>query len=105
MGADVSRIETFACSFVDAEGEYEFETALGLSVFFGMLGLDRFYLGYPALGLLKLMTLGFLFFGQLVDVVLIATQTVGPADGTPYKMRFTGPRITKLWANNDTYFL
>lgn len=53
---------------------YSFETALILSVFFGMFGADRFYLGYPAIGLLKFCTLGFMFFGQLVDVVLIATQ-------------------------------
>jgi TM2 domain-containing membrane protein YozV len=30
-----------------------------------MFGLDRFYLGYPAIGLLKLFTLGFVFIGQV----------------------------------------
>ncbi|XP_076322159.1 TM2 domain-containing protein 1 biscotti isoform X2 [Tachypleus tridentatus] len=55
---------------------YSFETALLLSIFLGMFGIDRFYLGYPAIGLLKLCTLGFMFLGQLVDIILIALQLV-----------------------------
>ena len=42
---------------------YSFETSLLLSIFLGMFGLDRFYLGYPAIGLLKLCTLGCMFLG------------------------------------------
>jgi hypothetical protein len=42
-----------------------FDVALGLAVFGGFLGLDRFYLGYPALGLAKLCTAGFLLFGHV----------------------------------------
>lgn len=53
---------------------YYFDTAMLLSVFLGMFGIDRFYLGYPAIGLLKFCTLGFMFVGQLVDIILIATQ-------------------------------
>ncbi|KAF6215824.1 hypothetical protein GE061_000159 [Apolygus lucorum] len=67
------------CKFTNG---YSFETALLLSIFLGMFGADRFYLGYPAMGLLKFCTLGFMFLGQLVDVILIATQVVGPADGS-----------------------
>lgn len=59
-----------------------------LSVFLGMIGADRFYLGYPAIGLLKLSTLGFFFIGQAIDVVLIALQIVGPADGTAYRTNY-----------------
>lgn len=39
-----------------------------------MFGLDRFYLGYPGIGLAKLCTLGFMFLGQLLDIILIAAQ-------------------------------
>ena len=55
--------------------DYHFDTALLLSIFLGMFGADRFYLGYPAIGLLKFSTLGFFFIGHLVDIILIATQS------------------------------
>ncbi|XP_035742627.1 TM2 domain-containing protein CG10795-like isoform X2 [Vespa mandarinia] len=82
---------------------YSFETTLLLSIFLGMFGADRFYLGYPALGLLKLSTLGFLFLGQFADVILIATQIVGPADGSHYVMPYYGAGINIVTSNNFTY--
>ncbi|KYQ49177.1 hypothetical protein ALC60_11791 [Trachymyrmex zeteki] len=82
---------------------YSFETSLLLSIFLGMFGIDRFYLGYPALGLLKLSTLGFLFLGQFADVILIATQIVGPADGSHYVMPYYGAGINIIRSNNFTY--
>lgn len=33
------------CYFIDPNNKHDFHTALALSVFFGPLGLDRFYLG------------------------------------------------------------
>ena len=80
----------------------EFETTLLLSIFLGMFGIDRFYLGYPAIGLLKFATLGFFFLGQLVDVLLIATQTVTPADGSDYVIDFYGAGLIKNVMNNET---
>lgn len=82
---------------------YSFETALLLSVFLGMFGADRFYLGYPAIGLLKFCTLGFMFLGQLVDIILIATQVVGPADGSYYVIPYYGAGIEVVRSNNWTY--
>jgi TM2 domain-containing membrane protein YozV len=82
---------------------YSFETSLLLSIFLGMFGADRFYLGYPGLGLLKFCTLGFLFFGQLADIVLIAMQVVGPADGSNYVIKYFGPKLSILHTTNDTF--
>jgi TM2 domain-containing membrane protein YozV len=82
---------------------YSFETALLLSVFFGMFGADRFYLGYPAIGVLKFCTLGFMFFGQLVDVILIATQVLRPSDGSSYVINYYGPKLTIVGADNETF--
>ncbi len=55
-------VNTVECPAV---GTHDFPTALGLSVFLGFLGIDRFYLGYPAIGLVKLFTFGFLLVGQV----------------------------------------
>ena len=68
-----------------------------------MLGMDRFYLGYHAIGLAKLCTLGFLFLGQLIDIVLIATQTLGPADGSDYVISYYGAGINVISMDNETY--
>jgi len=81
---------------------YHFDTALLLSVFLGMFGADRFYLGYPAIGLLKFSTLGFFFIGHLVDVILIASQALGPADGSHYIINYFGAGLTAVHVTNET---
>ncbi|XP_045771336.1 TM2 domain-containing protein CG10795 [Maniola jurtina] len=84
---------------------YSLEIALLLSVFLGMFGLDRFYLGYPGIGLAKLCTLGFMFLGQLLDIILIAAQVVGPSDGSAYIIPYYGAGVTVVRSDNETYLL
>jgi len=55
--------------------------ALLLSIFLGQLGVDRFYLGYIGLGVLKLLTAGGCGIWWLVDVIMIATDSLKDANG------------------------
>ncbi|KAJ3162551.1 hypothetical protein HK101_000732 [Irineochytrium annulatum] len=52
-----------------------------LSFFLGTLGIDRFYLGYVFLGLLKLLTAGGFGIWWLVDFVLILVYALPDANG------------------------
>ncbi len=61
----------------------KFMTAVLLSFFLGSLGLDRFYLGYPRLGILKLLTMGGFGFWTVFDFILIVTRQLLSADGQP----------------------
>jgi TM2 domain-containing membrane protein YozV len=64
-----------------AKEKKNFLTALILSILVGSLGVDRFYLGYVGLGILKLITLGGCGIWWLIDVILIATKSLKDADG------------------------
>ncbi|KAK2191891.1 hypothetical protein NP493_43g03052 [Ridgeia piscesae] len=81
----------------------KFSTALLLSVFLGWLGIDRFYLGYPAIGLAKFCTFGFMFVGHLIDILLIAIQAVGPSDRSDYIVDYYGPGLIRIDQDNFTY--
>lgn len=58
-------------------------TALLLSFFFGVFGVDRFYLGHVGVGLGKLFTFGGLGIWALIDFILVATKNVKDSQGVP----------------------
>lgn len=68
-------------------GGKDFLTASLLSYFLGFLGVDRFYLGYTGLGLLKLFTLGGCFIWYFIDLILILTGSLKDAKGMPLANR------------------
>ena len=57
-------------------------TAIILSILLGELGVDRFYLGYTGLGILKLITAGGFGIWWLIDLILIATGKMTAKDGS-----------------------
>ncbi len=65
-------------------GDKSFVVAIILSVLLGGLGVDRFYLGYVFLGILKLLTFGGFGIWYLIDILLIATNSLRPKKGEYY---------------------
>jgi TM2 domain-containing membrane protein YozV len=85
--------------------KYHYQTAVLLSVFLGFFGADRFYLGYFAYGLVKLCTFGVMFVGYLIDMILIITQTLEPADGSSYIVDYAQLLYPSILYNNNTFNL
>jgi len=67
-------------------GDKDWSVALLLSMFLGILGIDRFYLGYTGLGILKLVTGGGCGIWSLVDAILIAINKLPDSLGRPLRM-------------------
>uniref|UniRef100_A0A2K6EMY2 TM2 domain containing 1 n=1 Tax=Propithecus coquereli TaxID=379532 RepID=A0A2K6EMY2_PROCO len=97
---EIGFLKPISCRNVNG---YSYKVAVALSLFLGWLGADRFYLGYPALGLLKFCTVGFCGIGSLIDFILISMQIVGPSDGSSYIIDYYGTRLTRLSITNETF--
>ena len=67
--------------------EKEWLVALLLSFFVGGLGVDRFYLGYVGLGVLKLVTFGGCGVWWLIDFILIVMNKLPDAEGNPLRQK------------------
>lgn len=109
-GAGANQIDTFALSVWAKEGRIKadtfikeistgnvfpasqipgvfsdksYVTALLLSFFLGVFGVDRFYTGHIGLGVGKLLTFGGFGIWSLIDFILYATRQVKDSYGRP----------------------
>lgn len=80
-------------------------TAILLSIFTGGLGIDRFYLGYTGLGVLKLLTSGGLGIWSLIDLIMICTGSLRPADGSPWEAELRTAQPSPSPAKSDAISL
>lgn len=78
-------------------------TALILSALVGGLGVDRFYLGYTGMGVLKLLTGGCFGVLWILDIINIARGKLLPADGSGYSTDNFGTTSTTATNTADPY--
>ena len=72
--------------------------AILLSVLLGGLGIDRIYLGYTGMGVLKLLTGGCFGILYIYDIIMICTGKLKPADGSDYEDEISSPTVVRTAA-------
>ncbi len=63
------------------QSDKDWLTAVLLSFFLGGLGVDRFYLGYTGLGIVKLITFGGFGVWALIDFILLLVNKLPDSEG------------------------
>ncbi|KAG0274400.1 hypothetical protein BGZ96_004349 [Linnemannia gamsii] len=63
------------------ESDRSYPIAILLSIFFGYVGIDRFYLGYIISALLKLATAGGLGIWYIIDIIIICIGALPDHNG------------------------
>eukprot|EP01080_Neovahlkampfia_damariscottae_P002226 gene2226-2400_t len=98
-GGDKNFTITETCSFSSGKN---FFVALSLSLFFGFLGIDRIYLGYIGVGVIKMFTFGLFGVLYVYDFLFIGLQILRPSDGSNYIFGYNGPQVYRI--QNQTSF-
>lgn len=70
-----------------------------LGLIHGGFSVDRFYLGYTASGVLKLLTAGGVGIWALIDFIRIGVDSLRPADGSPWVEETRDENIRSIAAN------